>query len=271
MCPWRWNLNSWPGGSGTEGFKGNVEVKFVYERHNLWIPWDLAGWRRVGSCLPGPDYTGCLSVHLLFVLGWVKWLMESEERGGINYTRACCIVLRWGAGEECEIVVDTLGILGREATLVLLCCSCRIMWLLRVCLCIFPGSNGDLLIKLRDSHITMQCLLCFALMVFLGKALHIPVFWAMFCSSCFSPRSCDFLPIAGPWALPHIHPLGARSWLGMLPMFSDFCCPKITRKDLKVKSLMVSPVDTTLPGFFLGGWLCLHSWCLFAPDYVPFL
>ncbi|KAB0388805.1 hypothetical protein E2I00_015844, partial [Balaenoptera physalus] len=61
----------------------------------------------------------------------------------------------WGAGEECESVVDTLEILGREAALVLLSCSCRII-------------NGGLLIKLRDSRITMQCLLCFALTVFLG-------------------------------------------------------------------------------------------------------
>lgn len=92
------------GGFGTEGFKGSEELKFVCKRHNLWIPWEPAGGRRVGPCLIDTDYT--VSVCPLACCSrlnngkWEEMRLNNGkwERRGISHTKSCS--LKEGAGEE---------------------------------------------------------------------------------------------------------------------------------------------------------------------------
>lgn len=107
------------------------------------------------------------------------------------------------------------------------------------------------------------------LMVFLGKAPCIPLFWAVLCFWFFPPE-CHFLPMAGRQALlfaliPTHWSLGCQG-SAVYTASSTTYAPKLllpqifVRKGLRVGSLVVSPKDAALLGLsWVGRSICIHD------------
>lgn len=115
--------------------------------------------------------------------------------------------------------------------------SCRVMWLLRMCLCLSLGMGGGYLRRPRDC-VTTQCFLCFALTVFWGKAPHTQ--FSGLCSTLFPQR----FPFSSQSCHGHCRFPSVTGFLGA---------------GVQLCELSPSAVGGTLPALLLAVHVCLHS------------